>query len=783
MPIAKWDWTTANPAEYTLPAYPYVIFNAEEEKVKRAFAALESKGFVREFSTSVWNDICAKIRDINLEWRTGKYFDKTWPSVWIPSSNLADYPSYSEYLKYKDLAGVLRADAMNMAVDALYTFSKRPWEKYLGRTILKKGDEVKAEYFFWLVEAINHWCELSPAPFAFSDAFAFETVKDVLQLYDALPLFFISMDMEYDGKAELLLYDPYPFGISGSFSHKTKRAVIVKLPSAPLGSKINFMTITMQCKANADNFALGISGTHKYLLNMAMNVSCRKTCLCSIFADFIYTSSVSVTAAKDISPLYIRLAVKTGADIHLRLDSVMYFRFSDSSKYDGSGKITTKRPIPLTALTKYTFDSAAAIEFEGIELLDMADELIRFFDRMDGSVYKAAAVEHDSAVSVKDAKHNISAPIGEVCEIAHETLTVNDVPSESVIAPSVAAEQIDTEICITEDMQIKSCIPTIIAYNGVLENPTGTSDLTFANEIPVTMQKNNIRVHHHGADFSIDSASDVLHTGEILTSDEISLQETSIAELTAAATTEVIYEGSLAKDSIAETAGSVNVGTQSSAEVTCGLNALLEADIIAAKTVSAAETVIMRIAALLADSTISTAERGNLAAIIRSALESDPVIRTTEYGRLLVRLTKYGESDTAVRGAVDAELSHTNPDYIIGSAEISPSTDVFLDKNYVGGNGCVTDSKVGADIDAALSISANSAPIESAYFIRIMYDALVNRIPAKQLDGDAISSANSEAHIITARVELILASIYEDVLATEKDDTFADDVERHLIYQ
>ena len=140
MPIAKWDWTTANPAEYTLPAYPYVVFDATEEQVKRAFATLESKGFVREFSTSVWNDICAKIRDINLEWRTGKYFNSTWPSVWIPSSNLADYPSYSEYLKYKDLAGVLRTDAMNMAVDALYTFSKRPWEKHLGRTVLKKGD-------------------------------------------------------------------------------------------------------------------------------------------------------------------------------------------------------------------------------------------------------------------------------------------------------------------------------------------------------------------------------------------------------------------------------------------------------------------------------------------------------------------------------------------------------------------------------------------------------------------------------------------------------------------
>lgn len=783
MPIAKWDWTTVNPAEYTLPAYPYVIFDATEEQVKRAYSTLESKGFVRKFSTSVLNDLCAKIRDINLEWRTGKYFDKTWPSVWIPSSNLADYPSYSEYLKYKNLAGVLRADAMNMAVDALYTFSKRPWEKYIGRTVLKKGDEVKAEYFFWLVEAINHWCDLSPAPFAFSDAFVFETVKDVLQLYDALPLFFISMDMEYDGNAELLLYGPYPFGISGSFSRKTKRAVIVKLPSAPLGSKINFMTITMMCSANADNLAIGISGTHEYLLNMAMNVRCRKARLCSVFSKFIYTSSVSVTAAKDISPLYIRLAVNTNADIHLRLDSVIYFSLSDSSRYYGNGEIITKRPMPLTALTKYTFDSAAAIEFEGIELLGMADEVIHFLDSFDGAVYKAVNLEQESEFSVAESYTEVNAPTGIPAEVEFGKLTVLEMPSDSVIAPSVIAEQIDTEICVTEGMQITSCIPTIIALNGVLENLTGTSDLAFANEIPVTMQKDRIRVHHDGADFSADNANDVLHNGEILTSDEISLQEASIAELTAAASTEVTYEGSLAKDSIAEAAGNVNVGTQSFAEITRGLNALLEADIVAAKTTSAAETVIMRIAALLADSTISTAEKGNLAAIIRSALESDPIIRTTEYGRLLARLTKYAESDTAVQGTVDAELSHTDSNYISGSAEISPLTDVFLDKNYVGGNGCVTESKAGADIDAALSLSANSAPIESAYFIRIMYDALVNRIPARQLDADAISSANSEAHIITARVELILASIYEDVFATETDDTFADDVERHLIYQ
>lgn len=783
MPIAKWDWTTANPAEYTLPAYPYVIFDATEEQVKRAYATLESKGFVREFSTSVWNDLCAKIRDINLEWRTGKYFNSTWPSVWIPSSNLADYPSYSEYLKYKDLAGVLRADAMNMAVDALYTFSKRPWEKYIGRTVLKKGDEVKAEYFFWLVEAINHWCDLSPAPFAFSDTFVFETVKDVLQLYDALPLFFISMDMEYGDNAELLLYDPYPYGIFCSFSHKTKRAVIVKLPSAPLGSKINFMTITMLCSANADNFALGISGAHKYLLNMVMNVRCRKACLCSVFSKFIYTSSVSVIAAKDISSLYIRLAANTNADIHLRLDSVIYFRFSDSSKYEGNGKITTKRPIPLTALTKYTFDSAAAIEFEGIELLDMADEVIHFLDTFDGAVYKAVNLEQESEFSVAEGNAEVNAPTGTPAEVECGKLTVLEIPSESVIAPSVVAEQIDTEICITEDIDITSCIPTIIALNGVLENLSGTSDLTFANEIPVTIQKNSIRVHHDGADFSIDSANDVLHTGEILTYDDISLQETSIAELAAAASTEVTYEGSLAKDSVAETAGSVNVETQSSAEVTPGLNALLEADIVAAKTASAAETVVMRIAALLADSTIITAERGNLAAIIRSALESDPVIRTTEYGRLLVRLTKYAESDTVVRGTVDAELSNTNPDYISGSSEISPLTDVFLDKNYVGGNGCVTESKVGADIDAALSISANSAPVESAYFIRIMYDALVNRIPARQLDGDAISSAKSEAHITMAFSEHILSDVYEEMSASEIDNTFADDVERHLIYQ
>ena len=783
MPIAKWDWTTANPAEYTLPAYPYVIFNADEEQVKRAFAALERKGFVREFSTSVWNDLCAKIRDINLEWRTGKYFDKTWPSVWIPSSNLADYPSYSEYLKYKDLAGVLRADAMNMAVDALYTFAERPWEKYLGRTVLKKGDEVKAEYFFWLVEAINHWCELSPAPFAFSDAFVFETVKDVLQLYDALPLFFISMDMEYDGNAKLLLYEPFPFSLTTGFYHKTKRAVIVKLPSAPLGSKINFMTITMLCSTNADNLALGISGKHKYLLNMAMNVRCRKTCLCSIFADFIFTSSVSVIAPKDISPLYIRLAVNTNADIHLRLDSVIYFRFSDSSKYDGNGEITTKRPIPLTALTKYTFDSAATIEFEGIELLDMADEVIHFLDTFDGAVYKAVNLEQESEFSVAESYTEVNAPTGIPAEVECGKITLLEMPSDSVIAPSVIAEQIDTEICVTEDMQITSCIPTIIAHNGVLENLTGTSDLTFANEIPVTLQKDSIHVHNDGTDFSIDSANDVLHTGEILTSDEISLQETSIAEMAASAVTETNHEVSLAKNRITEASSDISIGTDSSAEVTPSRNSTVEVDTIAAKTASAAETVIMRIAALLADSTISTAEKGNLAAIIRSALESDPVIRTTEYGRLLARLTKYAESDTAVRNDINAELSHTNPDYISGSAEISPLTDVFLDKNYVGGNGCVTDSKVCADIDAALSTSANSAPIESVYFIRIMYDALVNRTPARQLDADAISSANSEAHIITARVELIFASVYEDVLATETDDTFADDVERHLIYQ
>lgn len=783
MPIAKWDWTTANPAEYTLPAYPYVIFNADEEQVKRAFAALERKGFVREFSTSVWNDICAKIRDINLEWHTGKYFDKTWPSVWIPSSNIADYPSYSEYLKYKNLAGILRADAMNMAVDALYTFSRQPWEKYLGRTVLKKGDEVKAEYFFWLVDAINHWCDLCPAPFAFFDAFVFETVKDVLQLYDALPLFFISMDMEYDGNAELLLYDPYPFGISCSFSHKTKRAVIVKLPSAPLGSKINFMTITMLCSANADNLALGISGIHKYLFDMVMNVRCRKARLCSVFSEFIYTSSVSVTAAKDISPLYIRLAVNTNADIHLRLDSVIYFSLSDSSRYYGNGEIITKRPIPLTALTKYTFDSAAAIEFEGIELLDMADEVIHFLDTFDGAVYKAVNLEQESVFSVAESYTEVNAPTGIPAEVEYGKLTVSDSPSDSVIAPSVIAEQIDTEICVTEDMQITSCIPAIIALNGVLENLSGTSDLTFANEIPATMQKDRIRVHHDGADFSADNANAVLHNGEILTSDEISLQETSIAEMAASAVTETNHEVSLAKNRITEASSDISIGTDSSAEVTPSRNSTVEVDTIAAKTVSAAETVIMRIAALLADSTISTAERGNLAAIIRSALESAPVIRTTEYGRLLARLTKYAESDTAVRSDINAELSHTNPDYISGSAEISPLTDVFLDKNYVGGNGCVTDSKVGADIDAALSLSANSAPIESAYFIRIMYDALVNRIPARQLDADAISSANSEAHIITARVELIIASVYEDVLATETDDTFADDVERHLIYQ
>lgn len=693
MPIAKWDWTTVNPAEYTLPAYPYVIFDATEEQVKRAYSTLASKGFVREFSTSVWNDLCAKIRDINLEWRTDKYFDKTWPSVWIPSSNLADYPSYSEYLKYKELAGVIRANAMNMAVDALYTFSRRPWEKYLGRTVLKKGDEVKAEYFFWLVEAINHWCDLCPAPFACSNAFVFETVKDVLQLYDALPLFFVSMDMEYDGNAELLLYDPFPFSLTTGFSRKTKRAVIVKLPSVLLGSKINFMTITMLCSANADNFALGISGAHKYLLNMVMNVRCRKACLCSVFSKFIYTSSVSVITAKDISSLYIRLVVNTDADIHLRLDSVIYFRFSDSLKHDGNGEITTKRPIPLTALTKYTFESAATIEFEGIELLDMVDEVIHFLDTFDGAVYKAVNLKQDSALSVAEGNSEVDAPTGIPAEVECGKLTVLEMPSESVIAPSVAAEQIDTDICVTEDMQITSCIPTIISLNGVLENLSGTSDLTFANEIPVTMQKNSIHVHHDSADFSIDSASDVLHNGEILTSNEISLQETNIAELTAAATTEVTYEGSLVKDSIAEAAGSVNVGTQSSAEVTCGLNALLEADIIAAKTVSAAETVIMRIAALLADSTISTAERGNLAAIIRSALESDPVIRTTEYGRLLGWLTKYADSDTAVRSDVNAELSHTNPDYMSGSAEITPLTDVFLDKNYVGGNGCVTEAR------------------------------------------------------------------------------------------
>ena len=70
---------------------------------------------------------------------------------------------------------------------------------------------------------------------------------------------------------------------------------------------------------------------------------------------------------------------------------------------------------------------------------------------------------------------------------------------------------------------------------------------------------------------------------------------------------------------------------------------------------------------------------------------------------------------------------------------------------------------------------------EATSLVRSMTEVLMQILPSSVLDTTTITESQSEATIIMAKSVIILASVYEDSMVSDLDDTLASDVERHLI--
>ena len=801
MPVTPWSWQTANPTT-NKPSISCTAFDATAAEVQRAYNALVNRGPVSQFETQVWNDICAKIREINMEWQTRNGFGDDFPGVWIPSPHIEDYPDYSSYAQYKNIRGVLRSESMNAVANSIYTASPCPWEPRLGRRNLKKGDDLYGEYILWVVDALNYWCTLSPLFASFTDMFKFET-NGKLVAPPILPIFPHPIDMHWDENVLAGMVSSLATKLSDDFVFAPTRAVFEQLKSKRIRSLLNFHTLSIACNIYADNVCFINPIPTDFLSEIYVNSVLLRSIWIGGNDEFIFRTTNRAIVADDLAPVKIRKGFSSLLDGLLALAPPLPASIYDSSHYNGTGKIITKRPIPFRVFTNFLSSHSARLEFDGIEFLDMANEAIRILSAFEAQKSVGALVESNGNISITNSDFNLAVPSAEQLNSPDEHLlisndfdtiikafgvslghqdsfstegtdTIVDAPSASILHQS--------SFCATSTAELNTSKSNIYALDESLEQPVGTADLTFANEEGITTNDSSFRVVSRIDDIQSITGSSMDSDNSFTTSENISLDSSDILQLVGCGEAYTISNAEIRRDQVKEQEADATIRTSHIADILSTQNSMLEIDCTAASMRTVAELVLERFSELELQAVVSSSESAAIELIMRKLCESEQLINVNAQAALLQRMMRFLVGTSVVSTEALTEITACLPYHTSGREEkVQLSTDSFLDANFVRGDSCKVDARIENETDAELGFLNNRLLAEATSLVRSMTEVLMQISPSSILDTTTIAESQSEATIVMAKSVIILASEYEDSTVSSLEDTLAIDVERHLI--
>lgn len=799
MAVAKFNWHGTNPNKSFQTEYPPKSYfrqmcklNATKEETEAAYNALVNHGKVSDFKVKVWNDICAKAYDLCQEWDI--HGNEIKVEVWSPFMHQDDRAAWialaqktwgwseweaeewADNMLYPNWKpGVLQAEFYNVLYGS--------WLLPVGlqEFQVRKGQPVKGEYILRLVEIINHWTELSPMDTRLNVSFNWEQ-KNTSVVLPSSPIDPDCLEMYFTLRDGTRLDDSIQFHITLDLNLLMENVSIAELSSCPLSSLMNFMRMDIQCKI-WDKVPIYISVDlrmcHQGIVSPVMLTAVH---VVGIW-EGIYNAVCRGDTAQALNGFRVLLSAAMADHASPRLSDALGFSLSTHhGNHRGTARVRTKRPLPFSVLSRHQWNGNILVEHQGTLLLFMEDGVVSFAESTDLSNDPAVIGQQNGQIGIRreEADSSIQASVSMLPQDGAITYHSPDIDGR-VAAAVQEAHRGSFGTDSTQD--VEDTTATSISSDGTLHGMRGGAEMSFANEQSFVMRDGTVEIRED--DIQLDfretavlDVQDIYDTQEtIVLGDappfEIGESENEIRTLEAA---------QLERDRTIEAAADSIIRSLESGEVSFGLNANLETEIVAAKITAAAVMERNRQATMGAEVEVATIESAIAERVLRKLMESGVSTETRVQASLILSLIRFAESaENIVRISAQSVALSRLPKKLQGKTQyITAETDAFIDASYIRGDSLLADAMIRTMTDVMPETINSGTYLVSLAIVQICYETMLGKLPTTTLDGNALATTGSEAGVVLARSTLILASVHEEKLVLDEEELYAADFERTL---
>ena len=798
MAVAKFNWHGTNPNKSFQNSYPPKSYfkqmcklNATKEETEAAYNALVNHGKVSDFKVKVWNDICAKAYDLCQEWDI--HGNEIKVEVWSPFMHVDDRAAWIALAQ--KTWGWSEWEAEEWTDNNLYpnwkpgVFQAEYYNVLYGSWLLpvglqefqvRKGQPVKGEYILRLVEIINHWTELSPMDVRVILVFR-SAEQNSTVLLPSCPVNPDCLEMYFTLRDGTRLDDSIQFHITLDLNLLMEKMSITELTSCPLSSLINFMRMDIRCKI-WDKVPIYISIDFGALYEGAVS----PVMLTAVHVKALWESILNAVCRGDtaqaLNGFRVLLLAAMSDHVSPRLSDALGFSLSTHhGNYRSTARVRTKRPLPFSVLSRHQWNGSVLVEHQGTLLLFMEDGTVTIRDNAALSNDPAVIGQQDGQIGIgqEEADPSIQSSVSMLPRDGAITYHGPDIDGR--VAAAVQEAHRD-RFKMDSSQAIEKAPATSISAADTLHGMRGGAEMSFANELSFVMRDGAVALREDDIrlDFRETAVLDVQDTYDtqetIVLGDappyEIGDSESKIRTLEAA---------QLERDRVVEAAAEAVIQSLQSGEVSFGLNANLETEIVAARITAAAVMERNRQATMGAEVEVTTLESAIAERVLRKLMESGVSTKTQVRASLILSLIRFAESSTIVQITSVSEAVPRSPKRIQGKTQyISAETEAFIDASYIRGESLLADAMIRIATDVMPETINSGTYLVSFAIVQILTETALGKIPSTPVEGNALAATGSEAGVVLARSTLILAIVHEEKLASDEEELYAADFERTL---
>lgn len=799
MAVAKFNWHGTNPNKSFQNSYPPKSYfkqmcklNATKEETEAAYNALVNHGKVSDFKVKVWNDICAKAYDLCQEWDI--HGNEIKVEVWSPFMHVDDRAAWialaqktwgwSEweaeewtdnnlYPNWKP--GVFQAEFYNVLYGS--------WLLPVGlqKFQVRKGQPVKGEYILRLVEIINHWTELSPMDVRLNVSFDWGHQNTTVVL-PSTPIDPDCLELYFTLRDGTRLDDSIQFHITLDLNLLMEKMSITELTSCPLSSLLNFMRMDIRCKI-WDKFPIYLSvdlgmfhqGTVSPVMLTAVHVKARW--------ESILNAVCRGDTAQALNGFRVLLSAGMADRVNPRLSDALGFALSTHhGNYRGTARVRTKRPLPFSVLSRHQWNGSVLVEHQGTLLLFMEDGTVTIRDNAALSNDPVVIGQQDGQIGIgqEEADPSIQSSVDlmpEDKEIVYHGPNIEGRVAAAVQEAHRGRFKTDSSQTIQRSSAASLCAADSIG------GMQGGAEMSFANELSFVMRDGTVEIREDDIrlDFRETATLDIQDTYD--TEETITLGEAPPFEIGESENeVRTLEAAQLERDRVVEAAADAVIQSLQSGEVSFGLNANLETEIVAARITAAAVMERNRQATMGAEVGVATLESAIAERVLRKLIESGVSTQTQVQASLILSLIRFAESSqNIVRISAQSDALSRLPKKLQGKTQyITTETDAFIDASYIRGDSLIADAMIQIATDVMPETINSGTYLASLAIVQILTETALGKIPSAPVEGNALAATGSEAGVVLARSTLILASVHEERLVIEEEELYAADFERTL---